>query len=237
MPLLASSIPGHAADLPYKAPPPFDPPFSWTGFYIGAHVGAGWGTKEFDYNDLTPAAPFLWNAAIPVNGAVAGGQIGYNIQAGWAVFGVEADGSWADITGKGLCNTTVFFLNCNAKTSGLATVTGRIGATMDRTLVYVKGGGAWERSSDTISNVALPPLGTSFSSQITNTRTGWTIGMGLEYAFMAHWSARLEYDYMDFGTQRYNFPATSLLVPANTFTNWDLVNRIHTVTAGINYHF
>ena len=112
LPMLAASLSAQAADMPlYKAPPPAPVPFSWTGFYIGAHVGAGWGNREFDFNDLTALAPFLWNSSTPVNGPLAGGQIGANWQAGWAVLGVEADGSWANLQGKGLCNTTTFFLN------------------------------------------------------------------------------------------------------------------------------
>ena len=162
LPMLAASLSAQAADMPlYKAPPPAPVPFSWTGFYIGAHVGGGWGTREFDFNDLTAVAPFLWTSAIPVNGPLAGGQIGANWQAGWAVLGVEADGSWANLQGKGICNTTTFFLNCAAKTDGLATVTGRLGVDLDRTLVYVKGGGAWMHETSTISNVALPPLATA----------------------------------------------------------------------------
>lgn len=238
LPMLAASLSAHAADMPlYKAPPPAPVPFSWTGFYIGAHVGGGWGTREFDFNDLTAAAPFLWDSSTPVNGPLAGGQIGANWQTGWAVLGVEADGSWANLQGKGLCNTTTFFLNCAAKTDGLATVTGRLGVDLDRTLVYVKGGGAWMHESSTISNVALPPLATGFSSSISNDRTGWTLGMGLEYAFAMHWSAKLEYDYMDFGTKRYNFPVTSTGIGPTNFANWDLVNRLSAVKAGVNYHF
>jgi outer membrane immunogenic protein len=236
LPMLAASHAAQAADMPlYKAPPPAAV-FSWTGFYIGAHVGAGWGTREFDYNDLTAAAPFVWDSGIPVNGPLAGVQAGYNRQAGWAVFGIEADGSWTGLQGKGLCNTTVFFLNCSAKTSGMATLTGRFGVDLDRTLVYLKAGGAWMRESSTISNVALPPLPGAFSSSISNNRYGWTLGGGLEYAFAPHWSAKLEYDYMDFGTKRYNFPPTAGIF-APTFTNWDLVDRMHVVKGGLNYHF
>ena len=174
LPLLAASLSAQAADMPlYKAPPPAPVPFSWTGFYIGAHVGGAWGTREFNFNDLTAAAPFLWDSSVPVSGPLAGGQIGANWQAGWAVLGVEADGSWANLQGRSLCNTTTFFLNCAAKTDGLATVTGRLGVDLDRTLVYVKGGGAWMHENSTISNVALPPLATGFSSSISNDRTGW----------------------------------------------------------------
>jgi outer membrane immunogenic protein len=152
------------------------------------------------------------------------------------VLGIEADGSWAGLQGKALCNSTVFFLNCAAKTDGRATLTGRLGVDLDRTLLYIKGGGAWMHERSTISNVALPPLATAFSSSISNDRTGWTLGMGLEYAFAMHWSAKVEYDYMDFGTKRYNFPPTAGIF-APTFTNWDLVDRMHVVKAGVNYHF
>jgi outer membrane immunogenic protein len=236
--LLAVSLPAHGADLPvYKSQPPAPPVFSWTGFYIGAHVGGGWGSREFDYNDLTAGAPFTWDSNIPVSGPLAGGQIGANYQAGWAVLGAELDGSWADLQGKGICNTTVFFLNCSAKADGLATLTGRLGVDWDRTLLYVKGGAAWMHESETISNVALPPLATAFSSSISNDRTGWTVGMGVEYAFAMHWSAKLEYDFMDFGTKRYNFLASGTGIPVATFTNWDVVDRLSAVKAGVNYHF
>jgi outer membrane immunogenic protein len=236
---IALPLAAQAADLRqpvYKAPPPVLAT-SWTGFYFGLHGGAGWGTKTFDYNDLTPAAPFLWNSSVPVNGPLAGGQIGFNWQAGWLVLGIEADGSWADINGRSLCNSTVFFLNCSAKTSSLATVTGRLGFSFDHALIYAKGGAAWARDSFTISNVALPPLVTAFSSSLSDTRSGWTIGMGVEYMFANAWSAKVEYDYMDLGTKRYNFTATSAVVPAATFTNWDDTQRIHVMKVGINYHF
>ena len=104
--------------LPYKAPPPAA---LWTGFYAGLHGGASWGSKSFDYNDFTPGAPFVWESSIPVNGGLAGGQLGYNLQFGSWLIGVEADASWADINGKGLCNTTVFFVNCAASVDGLTT--------------------------------------------------------------------------------------------------------------------
>jgi outer membrane immunogenic protein len=99
-------------------------------------------------------------------------------------------------------------MNCSSKIEGLATVTGRVGASIDRTLIYFKGGGAWGRESETISNVALAPLATAFSSNLSVNRYGWTIGMGIEYAFLPNWSAKIEYDFIDFGTKLYNFPVT-----------------------------
>src|SRR4029077_15020691 len=128
--------------------------------------------------------------------------------------------SWADITGRGLCNSTVFFLNCASKTTAIATFTGRIGAAVDRALIYVKGGVAWDRDRFNISNVALPPLGTAFSSSLSDDRTGWTLGMGVEYAFTNSWSAKIEYDYMDFGNKRYNFPTAGAGIAVANFNNW-----------------
>jgi len=167
---------------------------------------------------------------------LAGGQIGYNWQFNSWLLGIEADGSWADIEGSGICNSTVFFLNCSAKTDALFTVTGRVGFAADKALVYFKGGYAAAHDQFTISNVALPPLGTAFSSSLTDWRDGWTIGMGLEYMFMPAFSAKVEYDFMDFGTTRYNFPATTGILPA-TFTNWDDQQRLHVMKFGVSYHF
>src|ERR1700720_2030945 len=85
-----------AADMPVKAVAAPAPVFSWNGIYIGVHAGAGWGSKNFDFNDLTPAAPFLWESSISSNGFLGGGQVGYNWQNGWTVFGVEFDASAAN---------------------------------------------------------------------------------------------------------------------------------------------
>jgi opacity protein-like surface antigen len=162
---------GGRAGLPvYKAAPPPLLATNWSGFYFGGHAGAAWGSTNDDFNDPTALAPFRWDSGIPVNGPLAGGQIGYNWQSGWMLFGLEADGSWSNITGHGLCNTTTFFMNCSSKIEGLATVTGRVGASIDRALIYFKGGGAWGRESETISNVALAPLATAFSSNLSANR-------------------------------------------------------------------
>jgi outer membrane immunogenic protein len=173
MPMLATAVAAQAADMglpAYKAAPPSLLTTNWSGFYFGGHAGAAWGSTNDDFNDPTALAPFRWDSGIPVSGPLAGGQIGYNWQSGWMLFGLEADGSWSNITGHGLCNTTTFFMNCSSKIEGLATVTGRVGASIDRALIYFKGGGAWGRESETISNVALAPLATAFSSNLSANR-------------------------------------------------------------------
>jgi len=153
------------------------------------------------------------------------------------VYGLEADGSWSNIVGHGLCNTTAFFMNCSSKVEGVATFTGRIGATVERALIYLKGGGAWARDSETISNVAQAPFETAFSSNTSVNRWGWTLGMGLEYAFLPNWSAKIEYDFIDFGSQIYNFPVTSTAVGPTNFANWSYTVMVHEMKLGVNYHF
>src|SRR5437867_4945502 len=131
----------NAADMPTKAPmaPVYATPFNWTGFYIGAHVGAGWSTKEWSEEGLV-----LLNYNL--NGFLGGGQLGYNWQSGWAVFGVEADASWTDIKGSGTCFVD---FQCSSKIDALGTITARFGGAVDRALVYVKGGGAWVHDKHT----------------------------------------------------------------------------------------
>ncbi len=149
--LLATTAAGSAADMavkaPYAAPAPI---WNWTGFYIGGHAGAGWGTSESTIDlgrrsaDL--GAPLgLALAQNSKSGFLGGGQIGYNFQSGWAVFGVQADIAGMDVKGTTPC---VVVLSCTGESNWLATVSGRIGGVVaDKTLVYVKGGAAWLNST------------------------------------------------------------------------------------------
>ena len=86
-----------AADLPRKAPAPVmvEPPFSWSGFYIGAHVG---GAKV---ERCLSIFEFDGEACVDRTGWLGGGQIGFNWQAGQVVFGVEFSGSLSDLGGGG----------------------------------------------------------------------------------------------------------------------------------------
>ena len=137
---------GSAADLPVKDAMIPAPIWTWTGFYVGANIGAGWGTTKSTLTSI--AAPGLGAAAISLpiaqnsrSGFLGGGQIGYNYQLGWAVLGVEGDFEGLGVTGTAPC---LVAFSCNADSHWLATVSGRIGGLVgDRTLVYVKGGAAW----------------------------------------------------------------------------------------------
>jgi outer membrane immunogenic protein len=207
-----------AADIQrpvYKAPPAgvvAVPTYDWTGFYIGGHVGYGWADKS--WRDGFGLAGVTHQA----DGFLGGFQGGANYQIGQFVLGVEGDWSWSGMTG----GTTAFASNFNTDIDWTATLTGRVGVAFDRLLVYGKGGAAWARDRFSTNFYTLP------GSEVTDTRLGWTVGAGLEYAFAPQWTAKLEYNYMDFGTRSVSFlPGTST----------DIDQQVHAVKFGINYKF
>jgi outer membrane immunogenic protein len=229
--LLASNA--AAADLAVKSsPPPSSPPLpiSWTGFYIGAHVGAGWTTSEWT---IVPTAaqvgqqlPF---GSDTVSGFLGGAQIGANYQIDVMVFGVEGDFSWAGLSGQ-TCNTVGGLIECNSNVDRFATVTGRFGiVSFDRALFYLKAGGAW--AHDTYEITALGPFA---HSSVSANRMGWTAGGGIEFALQRNWSAKLEYDFMDFGTHNYPIDLTPTSIGLTTV---NIQQRIQVVKFGLNYRF
>jgi outer membrane immunogenic protein len=247
--LIATTVAGSAADLPMKAAPLLAPTpvWSWTGFYVGAHVGAGWGTTETTLTSVTASPPLVLPppVIVPLNvsfaqnsrsGFLGGGQAGYNWQNGWVVFGVQGDIAGTDIKGTTPC---VVVLSCTTKSDWLATVTGRVGGVIaDRGLLYVKGGGAWLNST---SNVNLPMIGLGGGllngAQLTSTSrtsSGWLLGMGLEYMFSKNWTGFIEYDYMDFSAK--NVTATFALIPGLAI-NADQKDKLSIAKVGLNYKF
>jgi outer membrane immunogenic protein len=181
-----------AADLPaappaYKAPGPVVVPLNtWTGFYVGAQVGYGFGQSSGTQNangTFFPVVPYSIDPA----GVLAGGHVGFNYQTGALVVGAEADVEASNLNGA----TTIFAFDqtyvFNVKADTLASVRGRIGWAQDRLMLYGTGGVAW-------GHVSTPPL-----DALNGWRTGWTAGAGAEYALPRNWSARVEYRYTDLG--------------------------------------
>jgi len=257
---LMVAAPAGAADMPVKArplPPPA-PVFTWTGFYIGAHVGGAWGTTESTLNSvsvnfdcpvvvddlvalqvLCPRDRTLSGFSIPIsqtqtNGFLGGVQGGYNLQiAPWAVIGVEAQFSWTDLKGTSPC---VLVLSCTTEHDWITTLAGRFGVTYDRLMLYVKGGIAWSK----VDYSAALNLGfISASTSVSDTRVGGMFGAGIEYAFLPNWSAKIEYNYIDFNSEDYNFPVSFGIrgVNVNLDFGTTIHERIHLVKAGINYRF
>lgn len=244
--------PAGAADLgvAYKRPVLPVALWSWSGFYLGGHIGSAMGLNNI--ND--PLAPSIFGDLVHSPGYLAGGQIGYNWQApgSYWVFGIEADATWANLDGTNTCyafSGTFTSFNCRAHTNSFGTLTGRVGwafGPSGRSLAYVKGGAAWANSNvDMIINndVFGDVGGNTANTGITS--WGWTLGAGAEYAMTAHWTVRAEYDYMDPGSKNVLAPNPSVItaptvplmgaffpVPGTTVSE-----QIHVFKLGLNYKF
>jgi outer membrane immunogenic protein len=144
------------------------------------------------------------------------------------VFGIEGDFSASDVSGCTRFNT-IALAGCT-DVNWYATVTGRLGIAFDRSLLYVKGGAAFTDEDHFIVSTAAG--GGTASTSISNSRTGWTVGAGLEYALWDNWSAKIEYNFMDFGTD--NRTMTGV---AGGTTNFDIDQQVHVVKFGVNYRF
>jgi outer membrane immunogenic protein len=239
-----------AADLGtrpvYKAPPVVAPvpAFSWTGCFVGAHGGWGWGKKDVREVAFTDGGhTFANSGGIDTSGAIFGGQIGCDYQfAGNFVVGIQGDFAGARLTGD-LNNFDVFgtgpshthTAGLHVRTDWLASITGRVGFTgwIPRTLLYVRGGGAWIRERwQLIDQDFNQDVGDFLET--SQTRSGWTIGGGIEYAIAPNWSVFAEFNYYDFGTKRIASQAGSC---SGSILNVDAKQRIEAVKLGVNYRF
>jgi outer membrane immunogenic protein len=242
---LLSAGAAQAADMPVKAAPAAaPPPFNWTGFYIGVHGGGAWGTVEstLPLGTIDSTALTLPISSHTINGFVAGGQVGYNWQVNpWLVFGIEGQFSWTDATGRTPC-APLSILGCTTDVNWIATFAGRIGYAMDRTMIYIKGGVAWADTDHTVDFLGISILSSS------STRTGAMIGAGIEHAFAPNWSAKIEYNFMDFDTDRLGFglanggcpEAMALSVRdrmCGRTIDADVTQKIHLIKFGLNYRF
>lgn len=173
--LVSATAVSGAADAPprvYRQPPP-PPYFLWSGFYVGAHLGVGWGDNDA--------------------GFIGGGQVGYNYQINNWVLGLEGDVSGTTIKDSTNVNFGGFgSINATASLDWIATLTPRIGYAFDRWLVYGKAGGAWAHASGSVTGFGL-------SVSADSTVSGAVFGVGAEYALSNNWTAKVELNAFDFG--------------------------------------
>jgi outer membrane immunogenic protein len=213
--LLALPLAVQAADFArpsYKAPAyggPFG--YNWSGLYLGINGGYGFGHSN--WTDVTGAT----TGDFSVSGGLVGGTLGYNLQTGTWVWGVEGDigASWIKGTDTAACGIP----GCETKNDWFGTARGRIGyGGFNGWMPYITGGAAFGDIK----------ASTGFGSQ-TSTKLGWTVGGGLEIALWDSWSTKLEYLYADLGKGTCSGVVCSPAI--------DVDFRAHIVRLGLNYRF
>jgi outer membrane immunogenic protein len=241
-----------AADLPSREPPPvYVPPppiFTWTGFYIGGQVGYAWGTGGNRLTAFDPRTGTLVDRSFGgrPSGVIGGGHVGYNYQfPGWNWFSSSGIviGLEGTVDGTSLSKTTVVTfpgnfgggtLTAHSSAGIQGSIRGRLGVAFDRALIYATGGVAFAGVDSDLSLSGVDAAGVPFfvSRSRSNSRTGWTVGGGIEYAFTNNWSIRAEYRYTDFGTIR-----RDAVFPGGGFFNGHRRFAQNQVQAGISYRF
>jgi opacity protein-like surface antigen len=211
---------------------------SWTGPYAGLEAGGGWGSGGYafpnDAGSFSSFAPQTGGGAFSqsLSGALAGGHVGYDYQWGIFVLGLETSIDWSNLSGK----TTDPFAptvspNTTYKTNldWLVAATPRLGVAWNNFMPYVKAGLAVGGVDTRLNNPAGP---TAFGQE--QAQLGWTIGVGLNYAFTPNWIFGVEYDYYDLGTAKYGGTA-------EPYVDWPLTFNIQPtfskVEARVSYKF
>ncbi|WFU82473.1 carbohydrate porin [Bradyrhizobium sp. CIAT3101] len=219
--LAGNWLPAAAADLPLKAPAAHIL-YNWTGFYVGGHFGYGDASFGPGTNPLPEQGVFLPHSA---TGLLGGYQLGYNRQlANGVVLGVEADSTFTSpVDGPALARAPSPF---NTTIDYVGTVRGRMGYAFGRFMPYVTGGFAWGHTHINVNDgdgvTAVFPVG--------HYQTGWTAGLGLEFAVSGNWTAKAEYEYVDLARRTYDLGGFGL-------PNVDADPRIHLFKLGLNYQF
>jgi outer membrane immunogenic protein len=187
----AAAMPGaQAADMPIKAARYVEPAANWAGWYIGAHAGAAWQQTNASTTDDKKA---FANTTFSKTGFIGGGQIGYNWQHGNFVFGLEGDISGLSGNNSGESSKHHNAYQYASKINWLSTVRGRFGLAVGDTMAYMTAGVAFGGVKSTLT------IDHDDSYSNTKTRTGWTVGGGVEHMLSRNWTIGLEGLFVDLG--------------------------------------
>ena len=239
---LGAAAPAVAADLPArpytaKAPAMIAAIYDWSGFYIGLNGGGGSAHKCWDVNNALGivVAPAFREGCHNATGGMVGGQIGFRWQSGGFVFGVEAQGDWANLKGSNLSLAAGALglsplLTNQTKVDAIGLFTGQVGYAWNNVLWYVKGGAAL--TDDRYTGLLT---GTNIGlDTATEVRWGGAVGTGIEFGFAPNWSVGVEYDHLFMGSRNLNFTS----VGTAAFTRNDRVTQdVDMGTVRVNYRW
>ena len=261
--VVAAALSGSAfaADLgarTYAKAPAAAPVSNWSGLYVGGNLGYGWGSGNTDFS--FPAEFGFNNATLGArsSGVIGGAQLGYNWQIGSLVTGLEADIQGSGIKGSARAPAipTVVplvpfesSLSSEHKLSWFGTVRGRLGVTVTpELLLYGTGGLAYGRVDASANSFESFELGggqaqaqaqAQAPASVSKTKIGWTAGAGAEWMFARNWSAKLEYLYVDLGSESAIGDVTvkGPLDPTEAKVGYTWHTRENIARVGVNYHF
>jgi outer membrane immunogenic protein len=214
-------------------------PFTWSGCHVGSHTGLAAGHTRWadaqpdgaiDGNALLLGGPGAGHVAnTDMSGALYGGQVGCD----WAFNGNWVAGLEASLSGSSLSGTNMDQFNATwtlrSRNNWIGSATGRFGYAVERVLLYWRDGVAWANTRFEIENTGF------FDGTPSLTRTGWTLGSGIEWAFAPSWSVFLEADYYNFGNANVNFIGDAFN-PTPPFTV-RTSQTIESLKLGVNYRF
>jgi len=230
------TVPALAADMApraYTKAPAYVPApiYSWAGFYIGLNGGGG---SSHNCWDLTSVAGVPREGCHDATGGMAGGQIGYRWQASNWVFGLEAQGDWANFKGSNLSAPAALTsaVTNTTKIDAIGLFTGQIGYAWNNVLWYAKGGAAMTHDKYTGSFTAT---GAAFD-QASETRWGGAVGTGVEVGFAPGWSVAVEYDHLFMGNHNLNFVSIPALGGGFLYTD-GIKQDVDMGTIRVNYTF
>jgi outer membrane immunogenic protein len=231
--------PASAADLaarPYtKAPVPMMAAmYDWSGFYLG--LNGGWGSsrkcRDVIADAAGPVIPATAEGCHDATGGTAGGQIGYRWQTSSWVFGLEAQGNWADLKGSNVAN---LFDRPETRIDGIGLFTGQVGYAWNNVLLYAKGGAAIVSDRYRTFGVSTGLV----SDSASETRWGGAAGAGVEFSFAPNWSVAFEYDHLFMGDRNVSFHATGNngALPGSLTVTDRIRQDVDLATVRLNYRF
>ncbi|WJR78898.1 outer membrane beta-barrel protein [Bradyrhizobium sp. NP1] len=223
-----------AADLaarPYtKAPPMVAPIYNWGGFYIGLNGGGGSSHDCYTITSVAGAPVFPSSEGChDATGGVVGGQVGYRWQMTNWVFGLEAQGDWANLKGSNSSRTAIIPYMNQTKIDAFGLFTGQVGYAWNNVLWYLKGGGA---VTDNKYTSFFTGTGAVFN-QASETRWGGAVGTGIEFGFAPNWSVAVEYDHLFMGRNSVSFPP----IPTAVGRSDNISQGVDIGTVRVNYTF